>query len=634
MAPLKVNLDWEEKLFTAFRGFFRKFGNSSTENSGQRFPFEDGSLSLFASMLAGRRIELIAADKFGGIRGNTILLPEFMNLGHGSKWDQRAWIFRLAVSAGMIRYAHEKKILHNKNLSTTDLFLFSLQAGQVSRDLLRDEFPQISTWEESLDSFQWQNRQQAEKHHSPLDQMLEEFRRLTSDGKKPWEKLSLDHTNLLKDLCAEDLRNSASKPSILWGEFLRLPEPETDHGISVDFQKAETPDGTEIEGKANEDPEFVKLNQQELENQSMIHVFEKVETADDYSGGTRQLDGEDELEEQMEAIKELQMRHVIRGGSDTHAIYKATMRLNAEIPDLESTKSESGLYYDEWDYRKLQYRKNWCNVFPAKIEGGDPEWTQQQLGKYKVLINNLEGRLRKLRLERDRRRALSDGPEIDLDAYLESRVDQIACGYSNDCVYEDLLPRQRDLAVCVLLDVSLSTDSWFEDQHVLDLTRDAVFAFGETLNNLGDNFSIYAFASKTRNRCRVWSVKESEESWGHARHRLGLLEPMGYTRIGPALRHGIMQLSKQPARHRLLLLLSDGKPNDYDRYEGRYGIADVKKATQEADQLGIHVHALAIGPESRTWLPAMVGKGRWHVLTHTRDLLNGLTEIYGKLSAN
>ncbi|MFI4935962.1 MAG: citrate/2-methylcitrate synthase, partial [Caulobacterales bacterium] len=34
------------------------------------------------------------------------------------------------------------------------------------------------------------------------------------------------------------------------------------------------------------------------------------------------------------------------------------------------------------------------------------------------------------------------------------------------------------------------------------------------------------------------------------------------------------------ARHRLLLLVSDGKPTDYDRYEGRHGIADVRQAVR------------------------------------------------------
>ena len=75
------------------------------------------------------------------------------------------------------------------------------------------------------------------------------------------------------------------------------------------------------------------------------------------------------------------------------------------------------------------------------------------------------------------------------------------------------------------------------------------------------------------------------------------LEPTGYTRIGPALRHGIALLERQRAARKLLLVLSDGKPVDYDRYEGRYGIADVRQAIREAHQAHIHSYALAI--ESR-----------------------------------
>ncbi|MDP2270428.1 MAG: hypothetical protein Q8K32_06810 [Archangium sp.] len=49
----------------------------------------------------------------------------------------------------------------------------------------------------------------------------------------------------------------------------------------------------------------------------------------------------------------------------------------------------------------------------------------------------------------------------------------------------------------------------------------------------------------------------------------------GFTRIGPALRHATRLLLECGARKRLLLLVSDGKPSDLDRYERRYGVADV-----------------------------------------------------------
>ena len=37
---------------------------------------------------------------------------------------------------------------------------------------------------------------------------------------------------------------------------------------------------------------------------------------------------------------------------------------------------------------------------------------------------------------------------------------------------------------------------------------------------------------------------------------------------------------RQPARQHLLLLLSDGKPNDVDEYDGRYGATSGPWTTQ------------------------------------------------------
>lgn len=189
----------------------------------------------------------------------------------------------------------------------------------------------------------------------------------------------------------------------------------------------------------------------------------------------------------------------------------------------------------------------------------------------------------------------------------------------------------------MLLDISLSTDSWNEGFRVLDIAREAVLVLvlvlGEVAHELGDRLQILAFASKTRNRCHVFHLKDWREPWPLARGRLGTLEPQGYTRIGPALRYATDCLAREPAERRLLLLISDGKPSDYDRYEGRYGIADVRQAIREAERREIHVHALAVDAVARDTLPPMFGPGAWHVLPHPDALTEALTAVYGRLTS-
>jgi nitric oxide reductase NorD protein len=188
-------------------------------------------------------------------------------------------------------------------------------------------------------------------------------------------------------------------------------------------------------------------------------------------------------------------------------------------------------------------------------------------------------------------------------------------------------------ATTVLLDVSLSTDSWVDDRRVLDVARDAIFILGEVAERLGDRLQILAFASHTRNRCHVWEVKGWRDAWAPASARLGGLEPRGYTRIGPALRHATAGLAAERADRRLLLLVSDGKPSDFDRYEGRYGMADVRQALREAERCGVASHALAVDAVARSYLPPMFGPGAWHILPHASRAPTLLSTIYGRLTA-
>lgn len=102
--------------------------------------------------------------------------------------------------------------------------------------------------------------------------------------------------------------------------------------------------------------------------------------------------------------------------------------------------------------------------------------------------------------------------------------------------------------------------------------------------------------------------------------------------FGPALRHATDRLVAEPADRRLLLLVSDGKPTDYDRYEGRYGIGDVRQALREAECRGVSAHALAVDEIARDCLPPMFGPGAWHVLRRPDDLPTVLSTVYGRLT--
>ncbi len=105
-----------------------------------------------------------------------------------------------------------------------------------------------------------------------------------------------------------------------------------------------------------------------------------------------------------------------------------------------------------------------------------------------------------------------------------------------------------------------------------------------------------------------------------------------YARLGGPIRHVTASLTRQPALHRLLVIFTDGRPNDEDEYAGEHGIADVRQAVLEARLSGVHPFALTIDPSGSDWLPRMFGPRDHAVLLDASTLPERLTELYRGLT--
>ena len=86
--------------------------------------------------------------------------------------------------------------------------------------------------------------------------------------------------------------------------------------------------------------------------------------------------------------------------------------------------------------------------------------------------------------------------------------------------------------------------------------------------------------------------------------------------MGPAIRHANFALSKEKARRKALIILSDSKPTDYDAYEGRHGVEDVHRAVLEGHTLGVRTHALCLSPMTSRHLERMFGRAGYHHFTN------------------
>jgi nitric oxide reductase NorD protein len=181
--------------------------------------------------------------------------------------------------------------------------------------------------------------------------------------------------------------------------------------------------------------------------------------------------------------------------------------------------------------------------------------------------------------------------------------------------------------------VSASTDAWVGGSlRIVDVEKEALVVLLEALDVLGDRHAVLAFSGEGPRAVRVLTVKGFDEASGvAARRRIAALEPDGYTRVGAAVRHASALLGRERARHRLLLLLSDGKPNDVDEYAGRYGIEDTRQAVAEARLQGLMPFCLTVDREAPAYLPAIFGPRGFAVLSRPELLPTVLVEVLRSL---
>ena len=225
-----------------------------------------------------------------------------------------------------------------------------------------------------------------------------------------------------------------------------------------------------------------------------------------------------------------------------------------------------------------------------------------------------------------------DGVELDMDALVRTQCDFLANGNCSDQVYMKTHRQTRDLAVAILVDVSLSTDSWTNNLRILDVEKEALITLATGLATCRDAFAIYTFTSRKRHFVRIAAVKNFDEVFNDKTlRRIASLRPGYYTRIGAALRHTRQLLSMRPERNRLIVLLSDGKPNDLDYYEGRYGIEDTRHAILEARKAGLTVFGITVDRKAQDYFPYLFGRGGYAIVNRPDRLSHVLPIIYQQL---
>ncbi|CAI06231.1 nitric oxide reductase activation protein NorD [Aromatoleum aromaticum] len=291
----------------------------------------------------------------------------------------------------------------------------------------------------------------------------------------------------------------------------------------------------------------------------------------------------------------------------------------------------AGIPLPEWDYRKGVLLQDHVRLAELAARDAPPCPLPEPLRR---TARRLHQQFAALQPGRRWLKGRSDGTELDLDAVVRAQTDRSVGRNPSDQLYLSLEKRERDLACMVLADLSLSTDSWVSSEaRVIDVIRDALLLFGEALGATGDRFAMAGFSSVKRSQVRFHRLKDFNDRFDdRIRGRISAIKPGYYTRLGAALRHASQLLATEQAARRILLILSDGKPNDLDLYEGRYGIEDTRVAVGEARKQGLVPFCVTIDREGAGYLPHLFGPAGYAVIRKPEELPARLPLFYAQLT--
>ncbi|MFI5717730.1 nitric oxide reductase activation protein NorD [Nocardia sp. NPDC051750] len=233
------------------------------------------------------------------------------------------------------------------------------------------------------------------------------------------------------------------------------------------------------------------------------------------------------------------------------------------------------------------------------------------------------------RTHRAMKAGLEDGTDLDIDRYVGHFVDQLTGATPEPRVFRDLLPDSRDVATAVLLDGSSSLGAHNGRTFQVELACADALSRAMTLSR--ERHGLFVFTGNTRHRVEVRCLKDFDDPHFVDPSRVGLTTA-GYTRLGAPIRHLTSRLLNQPAARRLLLVIGDGLISD-EGYEGRYAWADVAHAVEEAEDAGVAIYYLGIGPVRVDPLPTVFGARRSRRLLRVDELPRILAHVHRELVA-
>lgn len=411
-------------------------------------------------------------------------------------------------------------------------------------------------------------------------------------------------------------------PLPIWLRFVR-PGAGAAAGEEQDDHTAPSPDAVQTTSR--------KIGQRKDQDQHnrkdsfIIHRFESILSWVESLNINRSIVDDDDENAQKAAEDQ---DEIVLSKQDRKTATRLRLHLDLSPSDADHEALAGVHTYPEWNHRSRSYMPDHCRVLEVDAcPDGAPFVPDARR------MREVRRQFEALRPRRVLQPRQIDGPELDLDALLTARADQAATGRGSDRIWQSSRQIERDLSVAFLIDTSRSTEAAIGDTCVIDVAREAMAALACGIDAAGDRLGVWGFSSLRRDRVFLTRCKGFKDPMSPGIiANIGALKPGHYTRLGAAIRHVSAQLAEEPSLRKLLIVLTDGKPNDLDHYEGQHGIEDSHKAVREARISGQSLHGIIIDADGQDWFARIFGRGGFTLLPDPERLTRALPDIYRTLS--
>ena len=339
---------------------------------------------------------------------------------------------------------------------------------------------------------------------------------------------------------------------------------------------------------------------------------------------------DDDDDNAMKTAEDMDNITLAKDSETTSSKIKLDLDLPSELYD--DIVLDEGIAIDEWDYRQQHLQKDHCRL---QLMTSRHAPAMELPTRLRPQAHKIRRQFEALRPERHWVSRQNEGSELDLENYINFLTDRKHGHVNSDTpVYRDVRNLSRNLSCLLLADLSLSTDAHINNNaRVIDVIRDSLYLFAEALTATGDRFALHGFSSRNRNHIRFYNIKGFNDNYDdNIRGHINAIRPGYYTRMGAAIRYATELLAKEATSQKLLLILTDGKPNDLDKYEGRYGIEDTRMAVLEAEKLGLRPFCVTIDEKAEDYLPYLFGSRSYVLIRKAEELPRKLPLLYLRLT--